>query len=93
MDAVRAIAHYILALEHAARATAHAEDRPTYTALLADAAPLLAVALGGEAAQDLPTRLQQHEKLWGSSWLRDPVFQEASAAWQAAKAACSHACV
>jgi hypothetical protein len=46
MDAARAIAHYVLALEQAAGATARAEDRPSYTALLANAAPLLAVALG-----------------------------------------------
>jgi hypothetical protein len=43
------------------------------------------------AAQGLFTRLQQHEKLWGSLWLSDPAFQEASMAWQAAKAACNHA--
>lgn len=91
MDAARAIARYVMALEHAAGVTAHAEDRSSYTTLLANAAPLLAVALGAEAAQGLSTRLQQHEKLWGSLWLSDPAFQEASMAWQAAKAACNHA--
>jgi hypothetical protein len=91
MDTARAIAHYVLALEHAAGATARAEDRPNYTALLANAAPLLAVALGAGAAQGLATRLQQHEKLWGNLWLSDPASQEASMAWQTAKAACSHA--
>ena len=90
MDAARAIAHYVMALEHAAGVTARAEDRSSYTAVLANAAPRLAVALG-EAAQGLSTRLQQHEKLWGSLWLSDPAFQEASMAWQAAKAACNHA--
>lgn len=91
MDAARAIAHYVLALEHAAGATARAEDRSSYAALLANAAPLLAVALGTDTAQGLSTRLQQHEKLWGSLWLSDPAFQEASMAWQAAKAECNHA--
>jgi hypothetical protein len=91
MDAAKAMAHYVLVLEHAAGATARAEDRPSYTALLANAAPLLAVALGAGAAQGLATRLQQHERLWGSLWLSDPAVQEASAAWQAAKAACNHA--
>ena len=90
MDAARAIADYVLALEHAADTTARAEDRPGYTALLAHAAPLLAAALSTEAAQDLSTRLQQHERLWGSLWLSDPASQEASMAWQAAKAACHH---
>ena len=90
MDAARAIADYVLALEHAAVTTARAEDRPGYTALLAHAAPLLAAALSTEAAQDLSTRLQQHERLWGSLWLSDPASQEASMAWQAAKAACHH---
>lgn len=90
MDAARAIAHYVLALEHAAGTTACAEDRPSYTALLAHAAPLLAVALSSGVTQGLSTRLQQHEKLWGSLWLCDPAFQEASVAWQAAKAACHH---
>ena len=83
----------MLALEQAAGATARAEDRSSYTALLANAAPLLAAALGAGAAQGLFTRSQQHEKLWGSLWLSDPAFQEASMAWQAAKAACNHASV
>jgi hypothetical protein len=91
MDAAGAIAHYVLALERAAASTRRAEDRPNYTALLASAAPLLATALSTTATPGISARAQQHERLWGSLWLSDPAFQEASLAWQAAKAAIGHA--
>ena len=91
MDAATAIAQYVLALERAPATTSRTEDRPNYTALLASAAPLLAATLSPTATPGVSARAQLHERLWGNLWLSDPAFQEASLAWQAAKAAIDHA--
>lgn len=93
MDAARAIAEYVLALEHAAATTTHAEDRPCYAALLADAAPLLAVAISAPKTPSLAARAQRHERLWGNLWLSNPTQRAASLAWQAAKAVSGYGAV
>ena len=89
MDAVDSLAKYILALEQSAKMTARAEDRPRYESLLADAGPILAAALELGAQASIAGRISQHERLWGMLWLQDPVFQDASDAWHAAKLACA----
>lgn len=93
MNTARAIAEYVLALEHAAATTTRAEDRPSYAALLADAAPLLAVAISAPKTPSLSARAQRHERLWGNLWLNDPTQRTASLAWQAAKAVSGYGAV
>ena len=93
MDVIQSLIKYILALEQSAETTARAEDRSIYQSLLADAGPILARAMARDAQSDIASRISRHERLWGYSWLRDPVFQNASDAWQAVKLAYAHAAV
>jgi hypothetical protein len=93
MDAITSLVKYVLALEQSAQATAKAEDRPIYNSLLADAGPILAMALVRADQSNVAARISQHERLWGYSWLQDPVFQNASDAWLAVKLAYARAAV
>ncbi|NII10135.1 hypothetical protein [Oleiagrimonas sp. C23AA] len=93
MDAIQSLVKYVLALEQSAEATACAEDRSIYKSLLADAGPILATASALDAQSNIAPRIFQHERLWGYSWLQDPVFQSASDAWQAVKLAYVQAAV
>ena len=93
MDAIQSLVRYVLALEQSAEATARAEDRSIYNSLLADAGVILATALAREPQSNIASRISQHERLWGHSWLQDPVFQNASSAWQAVKLAHGQAAV
>ena len=93
MDVIQSLVKYVLALEQSAEATARAEDRSIYKSLLADAGVILATALAREPQSSIPSRISQHERLWGHSWLQDPVFQKSSDAWQAVKLAYAQAAV
>jgi len=93
MDAIQSLVKYVLALEQSSEPTSRAEDRSIYKSLLADAGPILASALVRDAQSNIASRISQHERLWGYSWLQDPVFQSASDAWQAVKLAYAQAAV
>ena len=93
MDTTQSLVKYVLALEQSAEATARAEDRSIYKSLRADAGSILAVALAGDTQSKIASRISQHERLWGHSLLQDPVFQNASSAWQAVKLAYAQAAV
>ena len=93
MATMKTLAQYVLALEQCARSTKRAEDRPLYEALLADAAGVLAAAVTPETTAAITARVAAHERLWGHTWLQDPVFSDASSAWANAKKAQGQAAV
>ena len=79
------LAEYVLRLRDAAGATRRAEDRPIYEKLLADAGVLLALAETVTDQNAIANAVASHERLWGHTWLQDPVFEKPSAAWQKVK--------
>jgi hypothetical protein len=85
------LAAYILCLESCLEKTHRAEDRSIYVRYLADAAGLLAACVAGEPKPALASRVESHERLWGQTWLQDPIYREAAAAFGAAKEEISRA--
>lgn len=79
------IADYILILCDAAARTHQAEDRPIYQRYLADAAIILALVESGAPASALREAIENHERLWGHTWLRDDAYKAPSSAWQEVK--------
>jgi len=72
------LAAYVMALEHCAANTHRAEDRPIYASYLADAAGLLAHSVAGSPLSTIQSRISAHNRLWGYTWLQDPVFKPAA---------------
>jgi hypothetical protein len=86
MDAItHSLARYVLSLFQASEGTHRAEDRPLYRMYLADAGVLLALAVMGAERDHLRRHMEQHERLWGQTWLQDPVCEGPSLAWQEVK--------
>jgi hypothetical protein len=86
MDAItHSLARYVLSLFQASEGTHRAEDRPLYRMYLAEAGILLALAAMGVERDLLRRRMAQHERLWGQTWLQDPVCEGPSLAWQEVK--------
>jgi hypothetical protein len=79
------LAEYIQSLEGCLEKTHRAEDRSIYKMYLADAAVLLAASVAGAPRPELVSRFESHERLWGQTWLQDPILSEAAAAFGAAK--------
>jgi hypothetical protein len=75
------LAKYVLALEECLATTHRAEDRALYERYLADAAGILASCTMKEATSAMVSRIESHERLWGTTWLRDDVYRKAAAAW------------
>lgn len=75
------IAAYVLCLENCAAATHRTEDRPIYEKYLCNAAGLLAASIAGNSKKEIQRRLDQHERLWGQTWLQDEVYKPAAEAW------------
>lgn len=44
-------------------------------------AGLLASVTLGEASAGIRERLDRHERLWGNTWLVDPVYKSAASNW------------
>lgn len=76
MKIEKAVVRYILDLSESADATHHAEDRPVYESYLADAAFLFALVVDGAEKAKIEEYIQGHERLWGHSWLQDPVYKK-----------------
>ena len=76
---------YILELRDAAGATHQAEDRPIYEKLLADAGVILALIETNADNATISSAIASHERLWGHTWLRDPVFSGPAKAWEMVK--------
>jgi|ERR1700730_3719110 hypothetical protein len=75
------LADYVRTLEQCSNSTHRAEDRPLYEAYLADAAGFLAAVALGATADETRERFQRHERLWGTTWLIDPVSESAASKW------------
>ena len=67
-------ARYILDLSESLSNTHRAEDRPIYEAYLADVAVLFALVVEGTDREIIQKHIEQHERLWGHTWLQDPVY-------------------
>jgi hypothetical protein len=80
-----AIAQYVLSLKTAQGATQRAEDRAIYEKYLADAAVILALVETEAPSHLIASAIQQHERLWGHTWLSDDVYKEPSSKWAAVK--------
>jgi hypothetical protein len=79
------LAAYVLCLESCLERTHRAEDRSIYVKYLAEAGGLLAACVAGAPMPELVSRVSSHERLWGYTWLQDPVYREAAAAFAEAK--------
>ena len=79
------IAHYVLSLKAAQSSTHSAEDRAIYEKYLADAGVILALAETEAAPHLIASAIQQHDRLWGHTWLNDDAYKEPSAKWTAVK--------
>ena len=66
------LAGYILDLSKSLSNATHAEDRPIYEAYLADVAVLFAMVVEGADKEAIQQRIEQHDRLWGHTWLQDP---------------------
>src|SRR5690349_12120276 len=86
----RDLAEYVTALEHCRRSTHRAEDHPLYEAYLADVAGFVAAVVLGTSAAETNERFQRHERLWGTTWLIDPVFESAASKWTAIRKRLDH---
>ena len=84
------LAAYVLRLERCLASTHRAEDRAVYQSYLADAAGILAASVLREPSAQIKSRIEAHERLWGHTWLQDPVYQEAANAWNAIKNETNH---
>ncbi len=79
------LATYILKLNEAAKSTKQAEDRPLYQKYIAHAAIILAMVENGAEAEVINNEVQDHERLWGNTWLIDDAYKSPSSAWQKIK--------
>ncbi|HSF31439.1 MAG TPA: hypothetical protein VLK82_13335 [Candidatus Tectomicrobia bacterium] len=86
MDALtQTLAQYLLSLFRASEGTHRAEDRPLYRMYLAEAGVLRALAVMGAERERLRRHFAQHGRLWGQTWLHDPVYEGPSVGWQERK--------
>jgi hypothetical protein len=67
---------YTLDLSESSSNTHRAEDRPIYEAYLADVAVLFAMVIEGADRKEIQKRIEQHERLWGHTWLQDSVYKK-----------------
>ena len=68
----KTLARYILDLSRSLSNATHAEDRPIYEAYLADVAVLFAMVVEGVNREEIQKRIEQHDRLWGHTFLQDP---------------------
>ena len=76
------LADYILCLSESLESTHHANDRPLYVKYLADAAVLLALVERGANGEELQRKVENHERLWGQTWLVGDEHTAVSQAWR-----------
>lgn len=80
-------AEYIKALESSSQETTRAEDRSLYTKYLAEAGVILSAIVLGSTSAELASLISSHDRLWGQTWLIDPVYEKAAKSYQAFKQA------
>ncbi len=81
----RAMSVYVRTLEDCLANTHQAEDRSIYEKYLADAAGVLGSCVAGEPLANVVRRIEAHERLWGHTWLQDPIYRKAASAWRTVK--------
>jgi hypothetical protein len=52
---------------------------------LDEAGVMLALAVTGTGREHLQRRIEENERLWGQTWLPDPMYEGPSVAWQECK--------
>ena len=67
------LAQFIEDLERGLTSTKRAEDRKLYERYLAQAACILSKVILNAPKEKLYTAIDSNEKLWGTSWLVDPI--------------------
>jgi hypothetical protein len=82
---VEDFSQYVRVLQRCAEETQYAEDRTPYMRLLADAGAILANMTLSDDQRVISELIQAHDRLWGQSWLQDPVQANASQTYEAFK--------
>jgi len=77
-----ALADYILCLSESLAHTHHADDRPLYQSYLADGAVMLALLVRDSETSQLQTRIEQHERLSGQTFLAGPEHVAVAELWR-----------
>ncbi len=75
-------AEYVLRLSESLAQTHHANDRPLYQRLLADAAPLLALLVERPDSAELSAAIERHERLSSELFLSGPEYAAIAEAWR-----------
>ena len=76
------LAAYVLRLSESLANTQHANDRPLYRRLLADAAPLLALVVEARGATEISAAIQRHERLSSELFLSGPEHAAIAESWR-----------
>jgi hypothetical protein len=75
-------ARYVDVLMECSEATHRAEDRGVYIRYIADAGALLADMVLNQDKEHIAKLIKEHDRLWGHTWLQDPVYEKASEIYQ-----------
>jgi hypothetical protein len=81
-SAAAACADYVLRLSESLAHTHHANDRPLYQRLLADAASLLALLVRERDSAEIARAIQHHERLSLELFLSGPEHEAITDAWR-----------
>ena len=73
---------YIQELHSACKSTHQAKDRHLYEKYLAEAGYILSEIISGVSETRIIELVQSHDRLWGNTWLQDPVFEKPSNTYQ-----------
>jgi hypothetical protein len=80
-------ARYVEELSACAAGTHRSEDRELYERYLAHASRVLAAIVTGKSKPQLSELIAAHDRLWGQTWLHDPIFDRASTLYAQFKSA------
>jgi hypothetical protein len=78
-------AEYVDVLMQCSEETHRAEDRSPYVHLIADAGAILADMVMNKDKKHISKVIKAHDRLWGHTWLQDPVYEKASRTYEAFK--------
>ena len=79
------LVEYFFALRDATSTTHQAEDRPIYESYLLSAAVQLALIETNAGKDVITDAVTTHERLWGHTWLQDPICEKPTKVWEKAK--------
>ena len=81
------LAAYVLRLSNSLASTDHANDRPLYQRLLANAAPLLALVVADGEREQISGAIQRHERLSSELFIAGSEHVAIAEAWRRFKEA------